>query len=71
MLSLNGLILIVNSCYLLARDLRIAFDKKYNRSYVDFLGAHLSLALLPFYIMTNSFGAFGENTPLQIYLNEM
>ena len=29
------------------------------------------VALLPFYIMTNSFDAFGENTPLQIYLNEM
>lgn len=72
MLSLNGMILIVNSCYLLARDLRIAFDKKYHRMFMSIFWVLIYLvALLPFYIMTNSFGAFGENTPLQIYLNQM
>ncbi|HEX9973563.1 MAG TPA: hypothetical protein VGD14_15940 [bacterium] len=72
MLALNGLILIVNSCYLLARDLRIAFDKKYHRMFMSIFWVLIYLvALLPFYIMTNSFGAFGENTSLQIYLNEM
>jgi hypothetical protein len=72
MITLNGLILIVNSCYLLARDLRIAFDKKYHRMFMSIFWVLIYLvALLPFYIMTNSFGAFGENTPLQIYLNEM
>ncbi len=72
MLTLNGLILIVNSCYLLARDLRIAFDKKYHRKFMSIFWVLIYLmTLLPFYIMTNSFGAFGENTPLQIYLNQM
>jgi len=72
MLTLNGMILIVNSCYLLTRDLRIAFDKKYHRMFMSLFWVLIYLvALLPFYIMTNSFGAFGENTPLQIYLTEM
>ena len=72
MLTLNGMILIVNACYLLTRDLRIAFDKKYQRIFMSVFWVLIYLvALLPFYIMTNSFGAFGENTPLQIYLNEM
>lgn len=72
MLTLNGMILIVNACYLLTRDLRIAFNKKYHRIFMSVFWVLIYLvALLPFYIMTNSFGAFGENTPLQIYLNEM
>ena len=72
MLTLNGMILIVNACYLLTRDLSIAFDKKYHRMFMSVFWVLIYLvALLPFYIMTNSFGAFGENTPLQIYLNEM
>jgi hypothetical protein len=72
MLTLNGLILIVNACYLLTRDLRIAFDKKYQRMFMSIFWVLIYLvALLPFYIMTNSFGAFGENTSLQIYLNEI
>jgi len=72
MLTLNGMILIVNACYLLTRDLRIAFDKKYHRMFMSIFWVLIYLvALLPFYIMTNSFGAFGENTPLQIYLNQM
>jgi hypothetical protein len=72
MLTLNGMILIVNACYLLTRDLRIAFDKKYHRIFMSIFWVLIYLvALLPFYIMTNSFGAFGENTPLQIYLDEM
>lgn len=71
-LTLNGLILIVNSCYLLARDLRIAFDKKYHRMFMSIFWVLIYLvALLPFYIMTNSFGAFGENTALQIFLDDM
>lgn len=71
-LSLNGMILIVNACYLLTRDLRIAFDKKYHRMFMSIFWVLIYLvALLPFYIMTNSFGAFGENTPLQSYLHEM
>jgi hypothetical protein len=69
---LNGLILIVNASYLLTRDLRIAFNKKHQRIFMSVFWVLIYLvALLPFYIMTNSFGAFGENTPLQIYLNEI
>jgi hypothetical protein len=72
MLTLNGMILIVNACYLLTRDLRIAFDKKYHRMFMSIFWVLIYLvALLPFYIMTNSFGIFGEHTSLQIYLDEM
>jgi hypothetical protein len=72
MLALNGMILVVNACYLLTRDLRIVFDKKYHRIFMSIFWVLIYLvALLPFYIMTNSFGVFGENTPLQINLNEM
>lgn len=72
MLTLNGMILIVNACYLLTRDLRIAFDKKYHKMFMSIFWVLIYLvALLPFYIMTNSFGIFGENTSLQSYLSEM
>jgi len=72
MLTLNGLILIVNACYLLIRDLRIAFGKKYNRMFLTVFWVLIYLvAVLPFYIMTNSFGTFGENSSLQVYINEM
>ncbi|MCU0645091.1 MAG: hypothetical protein MUC94_12620, partial [bacterium] len=69
---LNGMILIVNACYLLTRDVRIVFDKKYHKMFMSIFWVLIYLvALLPFYIMTNSFGIFGENTSLQSYLSEM
>jgi hypothetical protein len=72
MLTLNGMILIVNACYLLTRDVRIVFDKKYHKMFMSIFWVLIYLvALLPFYIMTNSFGIFGENTSLQSYLSEM
>ena len=72
MLTLNGMILIVNACYLLTRDVRIVFDKKYRRMFTSIFWVLIYLvAILPFYIMTNMLGAFGENTPLQIALDEM
>lgn len=65
-LTLSGLVLIVNAVILLHRDLRVIFAKKYQRAliflfwFVFYIGA-----ILPFYIVTNFFGFFGENIHLQ------
>jgi hypothetical protein len=65
-LTLSGLFLIVNAAVLLSRDLSKILTKKpqqimiYMTGYLLFIGA-----LLPFYILTNFLGVFGENTPLQ------
>jgi|GEM_PF-5220048 len=65
-------LLIVNACYLLTRDVRIVFDKKYHRMFTSIFWVLIYLAaILPFYIMTNMLGALGENTPLQLSLDEM
>lgn len=71
-LTLNGLIMIVNVVYLLYSDLRMTFTQKHQR-FVIFLFWFLIYisALLPFYIMTNFFGLFGENTILQIFINKL
>lgn len=71
-LTLSGLFLIVNATVLLARDLSRTFAKKsqqimiYMTWYLLFIGA-----LLPFYILTNFLGVFGENTPLQSFLSSL
>lgn len=71
-LTLSGLFLIVNATVLLARDLSKIFTKKtqqiiiYMTWYLLFISA-----LLPFYIVTNFFGAFGENTRLQTFMNSL
>jgi hypothetical protein len=68
-LTLTGLVLIVNAVILLHRDLRMTFTKKYQRFFV-FLFWFLVYfgALLPFYVITDFFGLFGENTPAQRFL---
>jgi hypothetical protein len=71
-LTLSGFFLIVNAAVLLSRDLSKIFTKKplqimiYMTGYLLFIGA-----LLPFYIVTNFFGAFGENTRLQSYMSSL
>jgi len=71
-LTLTGLILIVNAVILLHRDLRMTFTKKHQRFFV-FLFWFLVYfgALLPFYVITNFFGLFGENTPAQRFLTRL
>jgi hypothetical protein len=69
MLTLTGLVLIVNAVILLHRDLRMTFTKKYQRFFVFLFWFLVYVgALLPFYVITNFFGLFGENTPAQRYL---
>lgn len=71
-LTLSGLFLIVNATVLLSRDLSKIFTKKsqqimiYMTGYLLFIGA-----LLPFYIVTNFFGAFVENTRLQSFISAL
>jgi hypothetical protein len=71
-LTLSGVFLIVNAIVLLSRDLSKIFTKRlqqtliYLTAYFIFVGA-----LLPFYIVTNFFGAFGENTRLQAFVSSL
>ena len=72
LLSLTGLVLIVNAAILLHRDLRMTFPSKPQRFlifvfwFVVYIGA-----LLPFYVITNFLGVFGENTPAQNFLTQL
>jgi hypothetical protein len=69
LLTLNGLVISVCAVALLSRDLRKVFIKKPARLAILLFWILIYIAaLLPFYIVTNSFGLFGENTPLQILL---
>jgi len=69
LLTLNGLILFVNTVCVLQRDLKMMFSKKWQRTIPHLLWIVIYVAsLLPFYIVTNFFGVFGENTALQIFL---
>lgn len=72
LLTLNGLILTVNAVYLLYRDLRLTFTTKQQRFFIFLVWLMIYIAaFLPFYIVTNFFGWFGEHTPLQIFLNKL
>ncbi len=65
-LAVTGLILIVSASGLLYRDLRVNATKKYQRFLLHFCWWVIYIcALLPFYIVMNFSGWFGENTPLQ------
>jgi hypothetical protein len=72
LLTLTGLVLIVNAAILLHRDLRMTFSGKPQRFlifvfwFVVYIGA-----LLPFYVITNFLGVFGENTPAQNFLTQL
>jgi F0F1-type ATP synthase membrane subunit a len=64
--------LIVNAAILLHRDLRMTFSSKAQRFlifvfwFVVYIGA-----LLPFYVITNFLGVFGEDTPAQNFLTRL
>jgi hypothetical protein len=72
LLTLIGLVLIVNAAILLHRDLRMTFSSKAQRFlifvfwFVVYIGA-----LLPFYVITNFLGVFGEDTPAQNFLTRL
>lgn len=72
MFTLTGLVLVVNAVILLHRDLRMTFTKKHQR-FVIFLFWFVVYfgALLPFYVVTNFFGLFGEDTPAQNFLTRL
>jgi hypothetical protein len=71
-LTLTGLVLIVNSVILLHRDLRMTFTKKHQRFFVFLFWLLVYFgALLPFYVITNFFGLFGENTPAQRFITRL
>lgn len=71
-LTMTGLVLVVNAVILLSRDLRMMFARKPQRFlifafwFVVYFGA-----LLPFYVVTNFFGVFGEGTPAQRFLTRL
>jgi hypothetical protein len=68
-LSLSGFFLIVNAAVLLARDLSKIFTKKSQQIVIHITGYLFFIgALLPFYIVTNFFGVFGEDTRLQSFM---
>jgi hypothetical protein len=69
MLTLTGLVLTVNAVILLHRDLRLIFPGKPMRFmiFVFWFLVYLG-ALLPFYVVTNFLGVFGEDTPAQDFL---
>ncbi len=68
-ITLSGLFLIISSTVLLARDLSNIFMKKSLQIIIYVIGYLLFIgALLPFYIVTNFFGAFGEQTRLQSFM---
>jgi hypothetical protein len=66
LLAVTGLVLIVSAVGLLYRDLRVSASKTYQHVLLHLFWWAIYLgALLPFYIVMNFFGWFGENTPLQ------
>ena len=71
-LTLSGLFLIVNATYFLCRDLSKTFTKTAHQIMI-FMTWYLLLigVLLPFYILTNFLGVFGEETPLQSILSSL
>ncbi|MFQ5630702.1 MAG: hypothetical protein ACE5I1_18175 [bacterium] len=72
LLTLNGLILCFNAVTLLYADLRMAFPKKQHRFVIFLFWLLIYFAVfLPFYIVTDFGGFFGEGTPLQLFLNDL
>ena len=69
LLTLNGLTLFVIAAYLLHRDLKVVLIKQTNKTlvFIFWLLSYIAV-FLPFYIVTDFGGVFGENTRLQILL---
>ena len=71
-LTLSGLFLIVSAAVLLSRDLSKIYTKKSAQMMIYLIGYLFYMgALLPFFIITNFFGAFGENTRLQSQMSSL
>jgi len=71
-LTLNGLILCVDALYLINRNLQKTLNNHLQKFIIIFIWLCTYIAaLLPFYIITNIAGMFGENTSLQIFLDKM
>lgn len=66
LLSVNGLVLTVSAAYLLNIDMKIAFPKNHFRVpiFITWITVYVA-ALLPFFILMDFLGAFGQDTPLQ------
>jgi hypothetical protein len=72
LLTMTGLVLVVNAVILLYRDLRMMFARNPQRIFVLVFGLAVYIgALLPFYMVTNFFGVFGEDTPAQHFLTRL
>ena len=72
MITLTGFVLIVNAVVLLQRDLRMTFAKKPQRFLIFLFWFAVYIgALLPFYVITNFLGVFGEDTPAQNFLTRL
>jgi hypothetical protein len=72
MFTLTGLVLIVNAVILLHRDLRMTFTRKPQRFFIFVFWFVVYIgALLPFYVITNFLGVFGEDTPAQNLLTHL
>lgn len=70
--TLFGMVLIYNAVLLLFRDLNSTVSQHPRKSLLPLLWLLIYLtALLPFYVITNFLGIFGENTPLQKFLSRM
>jgi len=66
MFAVAGLLLLVSASGLLYRDLKVFATKNYQRFCLQFFWWVMYIgALLPFYVVMNFAGWFGENTPLQ------
>ena len=71
MLTVNGIILFLNAAYFFLRHLKSFRSMKQLQPLISVSWFIIYiLALVPFYIMTNFFGIFGEGTHLQTVLNE-
>lgn len=66
LLTLNGLVLIVGSLFLLNNETKSVSSGKYTRllTFIGWILIYL-FVLFPFYIITDFFGLFGQQTPLQ------
>ena len=64
--SVNGLILIVSAAYLINIDMKTAFSRGLFKILAFIIWAIFYIAaLIPFFILTDFAGTFGQHTPLQ------
>ena len=72
MCTLNGLVLCVNALYLINRGILKTSNGNIKKFVCTFLWLCTYVAtLLPFYMVINFAGVFGENTSLQVFMEEL